>query len=56
MKIKWRVAIWGGEACLTTIALLALFNNYPELAGTATVGIVALLPKLVESEEKTNGD
>jgi len=52
MKIKYRIAIWLGEVCLTFIALYALHLGYDIAAGVAIGGIVGTLPKLVESEEK----
>ena len=50
-KPRW--AVLEGIAVLTAIALLAMFWGFEPIAGVATGGICALLPKLVESEEKT---
>jgi len=52
MKIKWRIAIWLGELSLALLCWQAMLLGYQEVATGAVVGIVALLPKLVESEEK----
>lgn len=52
MKIKWRIAIWLGELSLLAICIVAMILSFKEVAIGAVVGIVALLPKLIESEEK----
>ena len=52
VKTKWRIAIWLGEITLALLCWQAMVMGYKEVAVAAVVGIVALLPKLVESEEK----
>ncbi len=52
MKIRWRIAIWLGELSLLAICIVAMVLGMEEVAMGSVVGIVALLPKLVESEEK----
>ena len=56
MKIKIRPAVLLGEIVLATVACMAMVYNFEQVAIAATVGIASLLPKLVESEEKTDGD
>ena len=51
-RIKWRIAIWLGEISLALLCWQAMTLGYTEVATGAVVGLVALLPKLVESEEK----
>lgn len=51
--MKVRPAILLGETILGAIAIIALFLGYDIAAGVAIGGICATLPKLVESEEKT---
>lgn len=51
---KVRVSIVLGILVLGAIAYLGLIFNNNEVAVGATVGITALLPKIVESEEKTS--
>jgi hypothetical protein len=53
MKIKIRPAILLGEVILGIIAWGAIQEGMTELATACVVGIAALLPKLVESEEKS---
>ena len=52
MAIKKRPAIWIGEGVLCAIAIAAMSLNLKEVALVAVGAIAALLPKLVESEEK----
>ena len=52
MRIKWRIAIWFGEIALAILCWQAMLLGYENVATATAVGIVALLPKLVESEEK----
>lgn len=52
MKIKLRPAIWAGEIALAVICVFAMKMGFQEIGVAAVVGITALLPKLVESEEK----
>ena len=52
MKFRWRIAIWVGELLLGFLCYEAMQLNYEQVAVATAVGIVALLPKLVESEEK----
>ena len=52
MKFRWRIAIWLGELSLLVICIVAMALGFAEIAMGSVVGIVALLPKLVESEEK----
>ena len=54
MKIKWRLAIWLGEITLGLLCWQAMVLGFKEVAVASVVGIVALLPKLVESEEKSS--
>jgi hypothetical protein len=51
-KFKLRVAIWLGEVALGIICWQAMVMGYSEVAMGSVVAIAALLPKLVESEEK----
>ena len=52
--MRVRLAIWLGEILLGAICWQAMVMGYKEVAVAAAVGIVALLPKLVESEESTD--
>jgi len=52
MKPKIRPAILLGEAVLSTIAVVAMLNGYESVACACVGAIAAILPKLVESEEK----
>lgn len=54
VKMRIRPAVLLGEIILGTICALAMYLNYKEVAVAAVVGICALLPKLVDSEEKTD--
>lgn len=47
-----RPAIWIGEGVLCAIAVVAMLLGSKEVALVAVGAIAALLPKLVESEEK----
>lgn len=51
-KIRLRPAIWLGEIALACLAWYALNQGMSEVGTACIVGITALLPKLVESEEK----
>jgi len=53
MKIRWRPSIMLGLVTLAVIGCLGMAWGYEEIAGMAVVGITGLLPKLVDSEEKT---
>lgn len=53
MKVKIRPAILLGITVLGIAIWLGLFYGNSEVAVGATVGIAGLLPKLVESEEKS---
>ena len=53
MKIKVRPAILLGILTLGGAIYLGLLFGNSEVAVGATVGIAGLLPKLVESEEKS---
>lgn len=52
MNIKIRPAILLGEIALGLIAYAAMTFGFETVAGAAVGGICAILPKLVESEEK----
>ena len=52
--MKIRPAVLLGEIILGVICALAMYLNFKEVAVAAIVGITALLPKLVDSEEKTD--
>lgn len=52
MKVRIRPAILLGILILGGAIFLGLHYGNSEVAVGATVGIVGLLPKLVESEEK----
>lgn len=57
MNIKIRPGILLGIVALVALGFGGLAFAVSEVAVGATVGIVGLLPKLVDSEEKTqNGD
>jgi len=47
---KMRIAIWLGEVSLAVLCYQAMVLGYTEVATGAVVGIVALLPKLLETE------
>lgn len=49
--MKIRIAIWLGEVILASIAGYALYLGQTEIASGCVVGIVALLPKLVQAEK-----
>ena len=51
-SIKIRPAIWVGEIALAVLGWQAMQIGLTEVAIACVVGITALLPKLVESEEK----
>ena len=53
MNYQWkmRVAIWLGELSLTFLCYQAMVLGYENVATGAVVGIVALLPKLLETEK-----
>jgi len=53
MMRKVRLSIVLGIVALTGIAITAMFLKMTEVATGATTGIVALLPKILESEEAT---
>lgn len=48
--MRIRIAIWLGEIILGCLAGYAMYLGLKEVALAAAVGIVALLPKLVEAE------
>jgi hypothetical protein len=50
--VKIRPGILLGELVLAGVAVVALCFDAVEIAGVATGGICAVLPKLVDSEEK----
>ena len=52
MKLKIRPAILLGEAVLSIIAIVAMLNSYETVAAACVGAIAAILPKLIESEEK----
>ena len=52
--MKIRPAVLLGEILLGTVAVMAMLLGMEPIAGVAVGGICALLPKLVESEEKTD--
>jgi len=52
MKVRKRPAIWIGEFVLGAIAICGMLWGFKEVALVAVGAIAALLPKLVESEEK----
>jgi len=49
---KMRIAVWIGEFSLTFLCYEAMVLGYTEVATGAVVGVVALLPKLLETEKK----
>lgn len=53
MNYQWkmRIAIWLGELSLTFLCYSAMVLGYTEVATGAVVGMVALLPKLLETEK-----
>ncbi len=53
MMKKFRLSIVLGELILGAIALVAMQSGLTEVAVGAVTGLVALLPKIIESEEKT---
>jgi len=53
---KMRIAIWLGELSLTFLCYEAMVLGYTEVATGAVVGIVALLPKLLETETVKGGE
>ena len=56
MKLRRRPAIWIGEGILGAIAIVAMLSDFEQMGLVAVGAIAALLPKLVESEEKGNHD
>lgn len=53
-NIKLRPGILFGELMLGAIAIVALVFSYETVATAAVAVLGATLPKLVESEEKSN--
>ena len=51
--MRIRLGILLGEFMLGTIAGVAMWLGYEPVAAAAVGGICAVLPKLVDSEEKT---
>jgi len=49
--MKIRIAIWLGEVILGAVAIYAMYLGMEQVATGAIVGIVALLPKLVQAEK-----
>lgn len=52
--MRIRPAVLLGELMLGVIVVVAMMLGFKEIALAAVVGITALLPKLVDSEEKTD--
>ena len=52
--MRIRLGILLGEFVLGGIAAFALYLGFDTVAGAAVGGICAVLPKLVDSEEKTD--
>lgn len=51
-RLKHRPALWIGELCVTLITVVAMLSGHDNIATAGLVAMAALLPKLVESEEK----